>query len=552
MGGQPVSLADRLTTDRLGYLVAIAAGIWAATAAALLSQPLGPSTMDPDGFASVLYFERILAGRHLESFIPTTPKPLLTLVYGLGWAAVGDWRLPIIVAVVGWGIAVGLLTLLAWRSGGALAAGFVGVALGGWSLLALEVSRANSLVWALAFLAGAALLLRDARPRPATVGLVGLLLLLAGTSRIEGLLATAALGGVLALVWLASRLGLTGAGQRGSRRATRALRWWPSVVLGAAALPVMLLHDWLLTGDPWFWTTVPARYTAIYAADLAPQSFAAYLSTVVERLSPLGLLALLALAGLVWLVGRRDWVVLGGLLVLSIGVLAGLAALAMRGIYISNRYYEPVELAIVAGAGIGLGGLASWLTAAIGRRPPWLRVPPASAAWSGVILAVGLGAAAALLLRWPVVPWDARAERVVADVRQSSANLAGFGDRFASVLAAAPERPDDTWSVVGAPERDQRASVLLVPSRSVSRVAVEQQASLLDVGDLYAALLEAGTPGRLLPGPTVLHDASVDRPREQFEFLEVSQSSPVGAIVVSPLEAYPSLGVWLHQLLDAR
>ena len=30
--------------------------------------------------------------------------------------------------------------------------------------------------------------------------------------------------------------------------------WW--VLLGFLALPVMLLHDWLLTGDPFFWADV--------------------------------------------------------------------------------------------------------------------------------------------------------------------------------------------------------------------------------------------------------------------------------------------------------
>jgi hypothetical protein len=251
-------------------------------------------------------------------------------------------------------------------------------------------------------------------------------------------------------------------------------------------------------------------------------------------------------------VHRRDWVAVAGLLILSIGVLGGLAVLAMRGVYISNRYYEPVELALVVGGGIGLAAAVSWAAGLIGRRPAWLRIPLRTAALSGIILAVGLGAAAAAVLRWPLVPWDARADRIAADVRASSANLDGLEGTFGEVLASAPPVPDDAWTVVGAPERDQRVSTLLVSSRSVSRVAVEQGASLLDVGDLYAALLEAGSPGRLLPGPTVLHDSNVDRPREMFEFLEVSRPTPVGGVAIVPIQVTPSLGVWMHELRDAR
>lgn len=533
--------------ERPGLVLAVLAGLAAAVAAAVLTRPLGPTTMDPDGFASVLYFERIVAGRHLESFVPTTPKPLLTVTYGLLWALTGDWRVPVLLAVAGWGIAAGLITLLAWRGGGAVAAGFVGVALAGWSALALEVSRANSLVWALAFLAAAALLLRDARPRPGVAAGAGLLLLLAGTSRVEGLLATAALGGALALVWLAWVVGRRWAGDGHRRRRPAALRWWPAVLIGALALPAMLVHDGLLTGDPWYWLSVASRYTAIYAAELEPMPPLEYLSVVVERMQPLALLIALAAIGTAGLLRRRDWVLAGGLAVLSLGVLAMLAMLAARGVYISNRYYEPVELAIIGGAGLGLAYALAAATRLLGRRPLGERVSVA-----GLAVAVAVGAAVAMAIRWPLTPWDERADRVAADVRRSAINLDYFAGTFAELLASAPAPPDGAFDVVGAPERDQRDSALLVSSRSFSRVVVEQDSTLLDVGDLNAAILAAGTPEELLPGPTALHDGNVDRPRERFEFLEVSRPTPIGGLELVPLEVHAEAGAWLVEIRDAR
>jgi hypothetical protein len=158
----------------------------------------------------------------------------------------------------------------------------------------------------------------------------------------------------------------------------------------------------------------------------------------------------------------------------------------------------------------------------------------------------------ALVLRWPLTPWDGRADLVVSDVRRSAINLEYFAPTFAEVLASSPAAPEGASTVVGAPERDQRDSTLLVSSRSVSRIVVEQGATLLDVGDLYAAILAAGGPEGLLPGPTVLHDANVDRPRERFEFLEISKPTALGAIELVPLEAHEAAGAWLLEIRDAR
>ena len=71
---------------RLGLFAGLAAVAWAL----LVLDPLGPATIDPDASSSVLYFDRIVNGQRLEAFVPTTPKPLLTLEYGLAWIGTQD------------------------------------------------------------------------------------------------------------------------------------------------------------------------------------------------------------------------------------------------------------------------------------------------------------------------------------------------------------------------------------------------------------------------------------------------------------------------------
>ena len=80
--------------ERRNGLSLAAAG--AAAAFAVGFELVRPVLSGPVGFdtaASVIHFQRITSGRHLEAFITATPKPLLTLVDGLLFALSGDWRL---------------------------------------------------------------------------------------------------------------------------------------------------------------------------------------------------------------------------------------------------------------------------------------------------------------------------------------------------------------------------------------------------------------------------------------------------------------------------
>ena len=97
---------------RLGLIAAAVAVLWAI----LVLDPLAAgTTIDPDASSSVLYFDRIAAFRHLEAFVPTTPKPLLTLIYGVTWEIGRDWRWLTFETIAVFGAAVGLAAALVAR-----------------------------------------------------------------------------------------------------------------------------------------------------------------------------------------------------------------------------------------------------------------------------------------------------------------------------------------------------------------------------------------------------------------------------------------------------
>ena len=99
--GRRAARLARFASDALRRPVAqtrypwVLAGVAAAVAAVflwLVVAPLGRVTNDADSTASVLYFGRITSGHGLEAFLPTTPKPLLTVIYGALWWLTHDWR----------------------------------------------------------------------------------------------------------------------------------------------------------------------------------------------------------------------------------------------------------------------------------------------------------------------------------------------------------------------------------------------------------------------------------------------------------------------------
>lgn len=564
--------------------IAAAVGAWAAIG------PLGAATIDPDASASVLYFERLAAGRQLEAFVPTTPKPALTLLYGVAWTILHDWRALVLLTIAAQAVAVALACLLvgravvAWAEGGTtwtmgagLAArvatglparsalpaamgaiaggGLIAAALAGSPELLLEVAHANSLVWALAAWFAAGIALTVAQPR---YGAAGLALMVGALLRVETWLLIGP--AIAAGTWIAWR-----GRRRGGRRsplADPALR----LCVASLALPIGVLHDALLTGDPLFSFGVSARYTAIYVPGLRPDGPLEFLGAALPRWGGQPLLLVLALAGIVVALSTaRRWIA-GGILALTLGDLALLAVLAGRGTYVSARYYEVADMALLVAAGIGAGGIVACAAGAIVGRRGTAGVPGTRGHAPGVfgfraaaLAAAALGIGAGLALTWPVAAADRTTSSRLALVRQASEDVPAIED----VLRGEPTR-----SAAGAASAghggpfamDPARAAWLVPSELRSRIAVDLDRPLTEVADSLAAFLASPPAAAVRDGQIVVHDRSADpggtRYRPLYAPFETGTDAAgaTGPLAgrLTPLLADATRGVWIFRVGPAR
>ena len=478
--------------------------VWLAVAvatAALVRLP-GPAMLDPDEYASALYFDHLIHGRRLEEFLLSAPKPLLTLVHGLAWTATHDWRAGTALTVAAFALAVTALARAASRLGGPAAAVSVGLAVAGSGALILQIARGNSVIWALA---GWAVALDALARRDRRWGVAAAALLLAGLARAEGwlLLPPAALLGLVA--W-----------RRGERRGL--------LLLVPLAAPLLWLgHDLLLAGDPLYSLKVPDRYTDLVSGRqvIGPR---AWVELVARRYAHTPLLAVLALLGAVRLALRRSWLWLGGIGVLLVGVLALLGVEAWRGTYVSFRYYDPADASVRVLAGMGaawlLSGAVAWLAGQ--RRPSGDGPRRAAVTAAGAVAAAALVAAAC----WPLAPTDPGVGPTLDRSARSSRNTA-------SAVAALRQ-------VSGAP-----SSVVVVSGPQRYRVALELGLPLERVKDLYLGALAGPLPLALAGAAAVYHDSGGDQPAGRFAQLEVTTPERLGSLRVEPLLTSPLRGLYV-------
>lgn len=521
-------LEARARSDRV---VAAAFGLSAVLVAGVAMQALGPAMNDPDSMSSVLYFQRIAAGHQLEVYTLTTPKPLLTAVYGVTWNLFHDWRAIVGETLLVHGLGVGMAVLLATRLAGVAAGSFIGVFLILSSPHLLEVSQANSLVWAFAGWLLAGLAVTTAPPR---FGLAGLGLLLAAAARLETFIILAAATAAIAL------LGLLELGGRAPGGAISARRTLP-LLLGWLALPIQLLHDVLLIGNPFYWLSMPAAYTALARPGLRPMPLDVYLGELGEQYADDRLLIALALVGAGFLIRRRRWSMLIGLVSLTFGVFALLTSLALRGLFIDGRYYEQPGLATAFAAAIGVGGLVGLAARALGPRLG-LSALPAGAAPAGAAVA---GVLAVALSSFPVAPFNDEIATRFDRLRAASANVERLMPELREVLDAADGVPPvavpgpQGFTVV-----DPRQTSLFVPRSLQRRVAIETDALLTRIGDSQVAFRSTPPQDVLVPGQFVYHDANIDVPPEAFTAFETAEPSTLGALRLIPLQADPAAGLW--------
>jgi hypothetical protein len=485
-----------------------------------------PFLAGPVGFdsaASVIHFDRIVSGRHLEAFVTATPKPFLTVLYGLLHGLTGDWRAIALATIGAYALSVALGGWLAWRVAGAAAGAFAVVGLLGSEALLADVGISYALAWALLFWLIAGLAMTGPTPRP---GLAGIALCLATLARLESLVLV-----VVALFAVAAATALASAKQPPIPRRTWLL------ALGLVSLPIMLVHDWLLTGDPFFWLSVSTRYSLGAPDSVLSPIELLRLATV--RYVGMWVLVVLAVIGAIALLRSRRWVPLVGVVALGPGIGAFLMLLAIRGTYVSVRYLGAIDLAVVFAAAVGAGAIAKVATRMfVGRSSQrGQRLVPVATIVGAAMLAVAAS--------WPMPSLNAgfrssvEAQRTLAEHLDST--LAILRCRVAPLVV----QPPSTAGVATA--SDPSGLIVLGPILARPRLAIDLDLPVSAVGGLSPAILESGA-GFLPYGRYVVHDRLGDRPGEPFMVLEVDQPRTIGAVTLVPILADVDAGLWILRI----
>jgi len=493
----------------VGLAISGAVGYW-------MVHPLRASPIGYDTAGSVLYFQRMVHGQVLEQPYGATPKPLMTLLDGLLYT-LGGWNAISVAAVVVCAVAITLTAALVRRTAGSVAAVFVFVALLGSQPLVQDEVRAYVVAWAWLWLLLAAFALNARRPRYFVAGLA---LCAATLTRLEVIVVAAGAVGCVALwQWLIPVAERRWPGRLGIGPAPR--RAW-LLSLGLLALPVMMIHDWILIRDPLYWAHVSADYSVHYASTVkSPVGLTVWL---IGHYGLMALLVVLAVVGVFFLVKRRQYAIGVGLLLLGPGIGMLLLLIAARHTYVSGRYVYLMDLALTVTAAFGIALVRVPELAVAFRSRRTLRKVAALAA------AAAIGAAAAT----PFALVDAGTRRDVFTQRSVSRNLVAADARIRAAVKA------DSGTTT--------SPVLLAPGLWTPRLIVDLGLRIADVG---APLFNAtGTDYRsqLHVGELLYHDHAGDPANEVAAALESGTSLVLGGHRLEVVASDAAAGWWLYRV----
>jgi len=319
------------------------------------------------------------------------------------------------------------------------------------------------------------------------------------------------------------------------------LRWW-LLAVAALALPIMLVHDWLLTGDPMYWVTVPEAFSRGNPdAVLSPLELA---GAMTARYLGMPVLAGLGVVGLAVLARRRAWTSFLGLLGMSLGIAAFLELLALRDTYVSARYYAAIDLALLMAASVGAAAALEG-----GRRVIARATGRAKAGRPANVVAAGATTAGAVALAlasiWPVASLSATFRTAARTQLQQAAHADDVLPVLSAEAAAVPGA--GTFPAPDAPMSGDPADlVVLVPPLERPRLAVDLRLPLTQITSAPPAWLMPG-PGFLPYGDVIFHDELADR-GGVYNVLEVDSPTTVGDVTLTPIVADPAAGLWVQRI----
>ena len=352
------------------------------------------------------------------------------------------------------------------------------------------------MAWALLGWAVAGLAVTARRPR---YDIAALALFLSTLARIETLvvLATAAVASLAASVLARRRRDL----------APPRAAW--TLLAGFLALPVMFVHDWLLTGDPLWFVNVSARYSTSVPDVIATQTPRYMVSWVTGYILGFGILTVLAVLGFLLVVRRRQIALALGLLALGPGVAAFLVFLSIRGTYVSTRYAMPIGLTILFLAGVGFGSLrVPWLVAWMRGLAPRLRRRRSDIRAAIAILTVVTAAVSAAVLVSPFGPRDRATNAAVARSRDQAVDLGRLVPTHQGRARIGPRRAQSGDRLQPAARRCKH-TILSVPGLDRPRIAIDLGLPLSRISENPTAPIDLDELVAV-PGRVIYHDRRRD------------------------------------------
>ena len=487
----------------IGLACVVLAGAMA-VAMAWAVRPFTTGSVGPDAAAPVIHWAHLLRLDPIESGLTQTAKPLLTVLYGPVHAVAG-WQGVALAAVAAAGLCVALGSLLAFRAAGPVAGGFVAVAFLTSPVMLRDVVLAYAAPWAALALIGAGLAV-TARPR--RWGFAGVLLAMAALARPEALAVTGVACGAVVAAEMVARL-------RGGRRPPRRAYL---VFVGLAAIPVFMLHDAIVMGDPTFWLETAQRNSAAAgtAKDLPEITLfiARHLATYVPILVVAGLGALL-------LAVRSEWPLLIGVLGSTVGIALFFVLVGARGTSVPLRYFGLMDLGFVFAAGIGIAALdVPFLRRSL--RTIRTTFPGASVL---LLLATGAFIAAIVAPNWFVN-------------RNNLVNARGQVALHENQSVAMEAIRESVAANAGAAVR------VFVPPRLRAQSIVDLGLPLSDVVRGLPEYVDAAS-WQLEPGSILYHDRADDIASPAWTSVEIDEPREVGDVRLVPLVADQDRGMWV-------
>jgi hypothetical protein len=489
-----------------------------------LAQPFRTASIAFDSQVAVLDFARLTAGRQVEAFLSTTPKPLLTFVFGPLELLTRDWRSLAWATLGAFALGVVLMAELAHRFAGRSAWLFVGIGLAGSGALLFDVGYALAVPWAMLGWAVAGLAI--SRPKPC-YGLAGIALMLATLARLESILIVA-LSAIILIGLELPPIARVAAGV-GIRRPPR--RAW-LILVGFGALPVMVLHDLLIYGDPLFWASVAVRYSASTTQHILGP--AALLGWLIGHYLSLWPLVVLGLLGVARLVRQRTWIGLVGWLALGPGMAIFLLVLAVRRIYVPDRYVAPIDIAAIVAAGVG----TAWVLEEVARQLARRLGRATAVNLLAALIVVGIAIAGT----WPSGILNADLHASVQTSRALAGDLDEMLPSLRSVIAEIPGA--QAW---GSAESRPPRPPLLVPAAYQPRLSVDLDTPLTLLGGLSPGQVGplGGDPGN---GRFLVLDRNYSGSSPVVEPYETAIERTLNGIVIIPIASNPNRGWWIIRL----